>query len=385
MKRRKFIQYGMLGSAACLSDLAFLHQQSSTAIVSADMSNKQRYDWIFLYWMPYDNDLSRFGTPIINMIAKGVQNQNILVVVESDFWNAKQLSRSVITKGKIATQALDTANSASEEAFADYLNWAQSQFEAERWAIVILGHGGHLDEISPDENPGNGLVGTQWMNIKTLSDAIANFNQRINNRLELFFFQNCNKGTIEVHYTLHKAAKYTLSSQDLLGAPNYYYESLFRYIGNHPALNGEQLARKIREFEASDMYYSYTVTNNHLFSKIPKKLNSFIDSILATNIKSINLDKNQKYGYWDEQYIDLVGVFQAITEQVGAESKSYHEFIEFLNGSMIHLVNPRKKPRDLSGLGLFLPSSRKQLDKYRYLPIYSESKLSKLFDVILFN
>lgn len=385
MKRRKFIHYGMLGSAACLSNLTFLHQQSSKAIVSADMNNKQRYDWIFLYWMPYDNDLSRYGTPIINMIAKGVQSENILVVVESDFWNASQLSRSVITKGKITTQALDTANSASEEVFADYLNWAQSQFEAERWAIVVLGHGGHLDEISPDENAGSGLVGTQWMNIKKLSDAIANFNQRINDRVELFFFQNCNKGTIEVHYTLHKAAKYTLSSQDLLGAPNYYYESLFRYIGNHPELDGEQLARKIREFEASNMYYSYTVTNNHLFSKIPKKLNSFIDSILATNIKSINLDKNQIYGYWNEQYIDLVGVFQAITEQAGAEPKSYHEFIEFLNNSMIHLVNPKKKSRNLSGLGLFLPSSRKQLDKYGYLPIYSESKLSKLFDAILSN
>lgn len=385
MKRRKFIQYGMLGSAACLSNLAFLHQHSSTAIMSADMNNKQSYDWIFLYWMPYDNDLSRFGTPIINMIAKGVQSENILVVVESDFWNAPKLSRSVITKGKIATQVLNTANSASEEVFTDYLNWAQSQFEAERWAIVVLGHGGHLDAISPDENPGSGLVGTQWMNIKKLSDAIASFNQKINDRIELFFFQNCNKGTIEVHYTLHKAAKYTLSSQDLLGAPNYYYESLFRYIGNHPQLDGEQLAQKIRDFEASNMYYSYTVTNNYLFSQIPKKLNSFIDSILGTNIKSINLDKNQKYGYWDEQYIDLVEVFQAITEQSGAEPESYQKFIEFLNSSMLHLVNPTKKPKNLSGLGLFFPSSRKQLDKYRYLPIYSKTKLSKLFDAILFN
>jgi hypothetical protein len=385
MKRREFIEYGMLGSAAFLSDLVLLNLKPSRASLSADMNNKQRYDWIFLYWMPYDNDLSDFGAPIMNMIASGVRSENILVVVESDFWDAKQLSRSVISKGKINTQKLDTANSASEEVFADYLNWAQSRFETDRWVIVFLGHGGQLDEISPDEHPGSSLVGTQWMNIKKLSDAIANFNQQINNRVELFFFQNCNKGTLEAHYTFRDTAKYTLSSQKLLGAPNYYYESLFQFIGNHPELNGEQLAQKIRQFEGGDMYHSYTVTNNRSFSEISETFNSFIDSILSANFKLIDTKELHKYCYFAEQHVDLVEFCKTITQQSGADPKKCNDVIECFNNSLIHMVNPLERQENLSGLGLFLPLKRKQLDKYRYLPIYSDLKLIELFDAILLD
>jgi hypothetical protein len=51
--------------------------------------------------MPYDNNLSRFGQPIIQMLSRGVQNGNLLVIVQSDFSEAPQLSRRIITKGKI--------------------------------------------------------------------------------------------------------------------------------------------------------------------------------------------------------------------------------------------------------------------------------------------
>ena len=86
--------------------------------------------------MPYDNNLSGFGTPILQMLTKGVQSDNILAVVESDFSGAKQLSRNIISKGKIDSRSIETSNSGSEEAFAEYLSWAKSQFQADKWAIV---------------------------------------------------------------------------------------------------------------------------------------------------------------------------------------------------------------------------------------------------------
>ncbi|MCU0518846.1 MAG: clostripain family protease, partial [Oscillatoria sp. Prado101] len=129
------------------------------------MNEKQRYDWIILYWMPYDNDLWRFGKPILDMLAKGVRSENILVTVESDFWGDKNLSRRAISKDRVGVEQLKTANSASEEVFAEYLNWANSRFAADKWAIVFLGHGGRLDEISPDENTGTIQLKTKWMNI----------------------------------------------------------------------------------------------------------------------------------------------------------------------------------------------------------------------------
>ena len=342
--------------------------------------------------MPYDNNLSGFGVPILQMIKKGVQSENILALVESDFSGEKQLSRHIIDQGNIDTQKLETANSADEEVFAEYLNWAKSQFEAKKWAIVFLGHGGCLDEISPDEHPEVGASSeTKWMNIKKLSDVIGNFNREVNNRVELVFFQNCNKGTIETHYTFRDTAKYTLSSQKRLGAPNYYYEPLFQFLGRYPEVHGGQVAEKIMEFESRDMYYSYTATNNDALRDLPAKINPLIDSFITNNI-SFSKSELKIYSYMNEQYVDFIHFFKVITKQSSTAQEQYQKLFEFFNKSIIYkiqqngtLMGSISKRNSLSGLGMFLPSNRQELEKYSYLQVYSELRLTKIFDTILFN
>jgi hypothetical protein len=356
------------------------------------MKEKHSYEWSVLYWMPYDNNLSRFGVPILEMLTRGVQSDNILVV-ESDFSGAKQLSRNIIAKGKINLQQLETANSASEEIFAEYLNWAKSQFQAEKWAIVFLGHGGRLDEISPDEHPEPGSFSvTKWMNIYKLSQIISNFNQELDNRVELVLFQNCNKGTIEAHYTFRDTAKYTLSSQLVLGAPNYYYESLFEFLGRHPEINGGQLAEKIMEFERSDMYHSYTVTNNFAVRELPAKINPIIEEIISDNTDNIKIGEIKSYNYIGDRFVDVVLFFEALANQSGADKQKCQYFVDFVKESMIHKFYPNGNMlqnetdyKNFSGLGIFLPRNRQALEQYRYLPVFSELKLSELFDKIIFK
>ncbi len=386
MKRRKLIQSAAFGSASFAVNLSLLNPKPSESYF-ADMNEKQRYDWIILYWMPYDNDLWRFGKPILDMLAKGVRSENILVTVESDFWGDKNLSRRAISKDRVGVEQLETANSASEEVFAEYLNWANSRFAADKWAIVFLGHGGRLDEISPDENTGTIQLKTKWMNIKKLSDVIQDFNKKIGKPVELLFLQNCNKATIEVHYTLREAARYTLASQKLLGAPNYYYEQVLQFLGNNPEVSGEQLAEKIMEFERPDMYSSYTVTENRYLRDLPARLNPLIDELLASNMPAIDRSELKPYLYWDELFVDAVFLLKALAKRSGYAEKRCDEFVEFLKTSVIYRYqqNPQKINPDLSGLGLLLPRSKGQLEQYRYLPAFSDLKLAEIFENILFG
>ena len=387
MKRRKVIQHGVIGSAAFLASFSIQNNKIEQVFASVNMKDKQHYDWIILYWMPYDNDLSPLGDPILQMLARGVQNDNILVVVQCDFLGAKSLSRRIITKGKVEVQQLNTANSASEQAFAEYLSWANSRFVANKWAIAFLGHGGHLDKISPGVYTGTVQLETQWMNIKKVSDAITNFHKEINSRVELFFFQNCNKGTIEAHYTFRDVANYTLSSQKLLGAPNYYYESLLQFVGGNSEINGGQLAEKIIEFERSDMYRSYTVTDNRYVRELPAKLNPLIDQITSSKLKALNRKELKFYTYQDEDFIDVVLLIKAIANQASETKKNCDEFVDFFKSSIIYKYqqNPDRVNSELSGLGLFLPRRKLDLQKYRYLPVFSDLKLVELFNTILFE
>jgi len=353
------------------------------------MIKHQFYKWVLLYWMPYDNNLWPFGSFIIQMLTSGAQSEKILVVVESDLRGAEQLSRRVITKGQVVElQQLDTANSGSEDVFAEYLSWAQSQFSAEKWAIVFLGHGGRLDEISPDEHSGSDSgQRIQWMNIEKVANIIVDFNRKINDRMELVFLQNCCKGTIETHYTFRDAAKYTLSSQTVLGAPNYYYEPLLQFLGGQPEINGGELAEKIMEFERSDMFNGYTVTNNMAVRNLPSRINPLIDSILSSNIKAIRTNELQTYYYAGDRLIDVVHFFGTIVNQSGADQQKYGTFIEFFMNSMIYRFqqSPKTIDSNLSGLSLFFPSRKEQLDEYCYLQVFSDLKYVKLLNAILFD
>lgn len=371
---------------------------------------KNHYDWVLLYWMPYDNNLSRFGQPILQMLSKGVKSDKVLVVVQSDFSGAAQVYRSIISQGKVDTQYLETADSSSAEVLSEYLTWAQSQFQARRWAIVFLGHSGTLMEISPDEHPTSPLIPEiRWMNLHKINQVIFNFNRSVKGNLELLFFQNCNKGNIEVHHTFQNTAKYTLSSQLQLGAPNYYYEQLLSQLSDYPDIDGSQLAKKIMDYERRDMYHSLTLTNNHYFRYFAEKVNVVIDSILQADIvpvkvfissilgSEVNFSNNTNvvvYHSSGETFIDFANFLLTLTQLSGASQSACNDLLLFLNNFLIQRVQQngellnsriRQKYKNLSGLGLFLPRNRQKLEKYLYLSVYSDLKLVELFNAVVFE
>ncbi len=411
MKRRETIQYLAISNAAFLSTL-YLDKQLANSNLNAANQTLPNYDYILLYWMPYDNNLSTFGQPIIEMLSKGVQTDKILVLVQSDFSGARRLSRNIITKGNITVQYLETADSSSENVLNEYLTWALSQFQTKHWVIVFLGHGGSLMQISPDENPNyssTSITKPKWMDLQKVREVISKFNQAINGRLELLFFQNCNRGNIEVHYTFQNVAKYTLSSQIILGAPNYYYESLLNHLSYHPNLDGGQIAKKIMDFEHLDMYHSLTLTKNHYFNQLSEKLNPAIDSILISNTDAVkNLIHSalfpskakptqsviELYHYGGESFVDLANFMLEITRLSGADVTACNDFLSFFKLFLIErlqqngkLLSSRIRGRyqNFSGLGLFLPRSRQELATYNSLKIYSDLKLVNLFDAVIFD
>ena len=354
------------------------------------MSEKKEYDWILLYWMPYDNDLWPHKAAIMKMLAQGVKSKNILVVVQADVFEQEFLTRSVITNGKIDTQQLDATNSASEDVFADYLNWTESQFSGTKWAIIFLGHGGNLDQISPDVHPvPDPNAGTQWMNIHKLNKVITEFNEAIQGQIELLFLQNCCKGTVEAFYNFRDASNYIMASQMPLGAPNSYYEKVLQFLGKNPGVDGGKLAEKIMEFEANKMYNSYTTVNSAALRELPQHFTSLIDSLQTSNIENIQLDeladKPWSYLYLDDRLADIVLFFQWAVKQSGANQKQLQNFIKFFGQKLIHKFqeSPENEYPNLNGVSLCIPSSRRQLGTYKYLEAFSDLSLTEFFNSIL--
>lgn len=120
MKRRKFCRY-IIGSVCVAQGIA---RNSAFAINSNSSQAKSHYQWVVLYWMPYDNDLVPFGEPIIEMLTQSTQNSENLVVVQSDYWGDSKMRRRLLNNGIINEIDIAGEDSSDISAFSAYLDWA---------------------------------------------------------------------------------------------------------------------------------------------------------------------------------------------------------------------------------------------------------------------
>lgn len=199
-------------------------------------AQKIKLDWLFIYYMPYDNNLSHLGTDIVEMLKKGT-SKNIGAIIQADFSDTIGMKRYSLINNKIDSIKLNCENSVEIKTFRSYLNWIYENYSANNYVITFLDHGGQLNEICIDNYPTE-----NWFNISELSDEIGIFNMKTGKKPELLFLQVCSHGNLEVAFEFKECANYTLFSQIELGAPNSYYEKTLKLLNTKKNINGKKLA-----------------------------------------------------------------------------------------------------------------------------------------------
>lgn len=390
MKRRNFCRYVNLGFACFAGVIA----KDSSAMISESSQPKSRHPWVVLYWMPYDNNLVHFGEPIIKMLARGTKNSEAVVVVQSDYFGDTKMRRRTLINGAIYEMEILGEDSSNILAFSTYLDWAYQTFDAEHWAVIVVGHGGRINEISPDDHGATHQTLT-WMRVDQLASEVSRFNQATNRRVELLFFQNCNKATLEVVYETRSCARYTLASQLNLGAPNYYYEGFLTRLKNS-SLNGREAAIAIMESESSDMYHTLTLVDNRAVEHIPAKLSRLIQPLLSDHLHAIDFSSFSTSHYSGERSCDVLTLFGFLAKTINQPSNSFTEFADFLKSSVIvgyktggeiygsNSFN-KNKSEELCGLSLFFPETKEAISNYSSLALYQRVDLVSLYRRILSN
>lgn len=388
MQRRSFCKYVAIGSA-CLTGV--VGKEAGFSMLSQS-SHRPSYRWVILYWMPYDNDLVRFGEPIIEMLTRGTQNSEIAVIVQSDYWNASKMRRRQIINGKVTELDIDGKDSSDIAAFSAYLDWANETFVAKRWAVIIVGHGGKINEVSPDDHSTTNRLRT-WMRVDQLANVVSRFNHSTDGRVELLFFQNCNKATLEVIYESRSCARYTLASQLALGAPNYYYEGFIQRL-QEISLDGREAAIAIMDSERADMYHTLTLVNNQAVRSIPDKLSRLLQLIIKRRLPANIQAVLEFYRYADEQHCDVLMLFDYLSKNSEQAKNEFTDFADFIRSSVITsykvggTLYRRSSPNDdhldkLCGLSLFFPQYEKEIYRYSSLSLYQFVDLVGLYKHIV--
>ena len=355
---------------------------------SDSTSTAPEYDWVLHYYMAYDNNLARCGPPIIKMLAKGITSEKVAVVVSADYPDSDGMQRYVLRMGQAPEMTqLSEEGSAEEEVLASELSWIRQNFRAKKYGVVFLNHGGGLGQMSVDDKPREG--GQRWLYPPKVAKVITDWRAQVKaaaGEVELVFYQQCGKGSLENYHCMAPAGKFVMGSQTVVGAPNYYYTKALNHLCQNLSIDGEALAKQITKDETPNMFTTYTTMSSAELANLPKEINAVVEPLLAVeSLKLPALGRSLKPCFdfsKREIFFDGLALFEQLYDANGLD-KAPIKALESYHAKLItsHRVSPsqNKGAETWCGYSIFFPVSPRQLVRYKDYPIYAETKLDELF------
>ena len=349
------------------------------------------YEWVFVYYMSYDNDFNPFGKVILSDLTKGIVNSKVAVVVQADFIDNKGMKRIALyqANGKPRRKeiVLKSEDSADENELRKYLNWVRKEWNAKNYCIVFLDHGGTLNHMCLDRKPfrnhskNKRFVSGKWLRAAEAGEIVAKFNQNINGKVRLLFLQQCGRAAVQNLYNFVDTAEYILASPLKVDAPNTYYTKTLSTVARDPNITGKILAETV--MQEDEHYTLYTLISNKELKRLPEKLTPVLKSFGQKS--SLNRPNScpSLFEFESERFYDLMYYLQALNS--ANNNIAGKELSSFLDWSQNHLIVSRafKKPDfSYSGLSIYVPSSKNEITRYGFLPLYQQTDIEHIMDLM---
>jgi len=353
------------------------------------------YEWVFIYYMSYDNDLNRYAGTILRDLKKGIINSKIAVVVQADYADRRGMKRIAMYpsfgKPKRKEVFLESENSADPAELKKYFKWVQAKWKARNYCVVFLNHGGRLSDMCRDDRPfksRNGSVTSnsqKWLPAAEAGTIAADFNKEVEGKVRLLFLQQCGRATLQNLYNFLEAGEYIMASPVIVGAPNTYYTKTIASAAHDPNMTGDVLAETI--MREDEHYTLYTLVSNDELKKLPEKLTPVLKSFERETKLNPPQSCSPIFEYEDEKFYDMKAYFQALdSSNNGIVSGELDTFLDWCEEDLI--AGKAAKGSGFSnnshhfGLSIYVPSSQEQLERYDFLPFHQETTFGGIFDFV---
>jgi hypothetical protein len=105
--------------------------------------------------------------------------------------------------------------------FESFLSWASEHAAtAAHICVAIMGHGGGVMHICPEEVTAGSVAALRWMDVGAAAAALTKFNDTVGGRIGLVFLQNCCKSTLHALWPFRHLHCSVVASPAIIGAPN---------------------------------------------------------------------------------------------------------------------------------------------------------------------
>jgi hypothetical protein len=353
------------------------------------------YDWVFVYYMSYDNDLSSYGEVILKDLRNGLSSSKVAVVVQADFIDSSGMKRIGLYyadgRARRKETILRSEDSADEAELRKYLEWVRKKWVAKNYCIVFLNHGGKLNQMCKDNKPFRNQVKNRqfgsgkWLDASKAAEIVTNFNHEVDCKVRLLFLQQCGRATIQNLYNFADAAEYIMASPLVVGAPNTYYTKTIASVSQDPNITGEILAETI--MREDEHYTLYTLIRNDQLKRLPEKLEPVLKAFGHTSVLIRPESCSPLFEHEGEKFYDFKSYFYALNSAnndiAGKELESFFDWCEssLIVSKAVHESEKTAEPA-YSGLSIYVPLSHDAGTSYSFLPLYHQTELEHTLKLI---
>ena len=376
-------------------------------------------DWNFIVYIASNNDLNRFVKKNIEQMMHIGSTQNINILVQTDVYRKKEVSRYFVEKNKLVLA--DTQNnglqstSGTPESLFSCAKWGITNYPAKHHAIVLWNHGsgiedpsiwGKLWETYPSEIfTRNSKTGLLDLNKKSLKDRGIAFNeifetyltnQDLKNslakiskellggkKIDILAMDACNMAMLEVGSQIKDSANIMVASEEYEPGSGWDYSFALEPFLRHSMTPEEFAKQMVLSYKEAYKYhhsaytqsaikltnYNYLEDNiNNVSICLLSLLNSKDKDKVLRQLKKIRTSLRLTTVFANKSYIDMYHFYSSLlsetewlkwdvinTSQLNLLKKLLEEGLKLMKNQIIENVMGPQLPH-AHGMAFYFPT-----------------------------
>lgn len=199
--------------------------------------------WTFMVYMDGDNNLESFATDDFNEMKAVGSNDQVNIVVQQDMLATQGTKRYYVKKDSAdLIEDMAEQNMADPTVLTAFINWAYTNYPAEKYVLVLWNHGGGFRK----ENPLKGIIsddtsGGVMMTVPQVAGAITASGKTFT----IIGCDACLMAELEVAYEWRNYAQYLVASEEVEPGSGWPYTPILTALTANPNMTALQLCQQI--------------------------------------------------------------------------------------------------------------------------------------------
>ncbi|ACR32639.1 clostripain-related cysteine peptidase [Burkholderia glumae] len=200
------------------------------------------------------------------------------------------VKRHVLSSGKIQQISdLGRLDMGAPKTLSDFIDWAQKQYPAGSYKLLMWDHGGGWTGFGGDENTKTASGSNSMLSLNSLAQGIRDGVKASNIHFDVIGFDACLMATVEVATALSPYANYLLASEELEPGPGWNWTSVISSADSEARTFGKIVADSyIAKQETEKENGTLSLIDLQKIGAVQTALESWSDSIIAKASASDN-------------------------------------------------------------------------------------------------